>query len=116
MNSKKRDQSKWQEANINSILYHISKSRAKRKGIEHTITIDDIIIPVKCPILNIELDHSRNKGRRYNGASLDRIDSTKGYVKGNVQVISDLANRMKTDATPEQLLAFGEWVVATYRH
>ena len=111
----KRDQSKWQEAHINSVLYHASKSRAKKKNIEHSITIDDIIVPVKCPILNIELDHSRNKGRRYNGASLDRIDSTKGYVKGNIQVISDLANRMKTDATPEQLLAFGEWAVASFK-
>jgi hypothetical protein len=114
MNHKKRDQSKWQEANIHVLLYHSSKSRAKKRGLEHTITVDDVIIPAKCPILNIELDHSRNKGRRYNGASLDRMDSSKGYIKGNVQVISDLANRMKQDASPEQLKAFSAWVNKTF--
>lgn len=35
--------------------------------------------------------------------SLDRIDSSKGYIKGNVWVISLRANRIKNDSTPDEL-------------
>jgi len=79
-----------------------SKSRAKRKGFEHNIDIDDIIVPAVCPLLNIPLFQGIDNVCP-NSPTLDRIDSNKGYVKGNVWVISYKANTIKSNATVEEL-------------
>ena len=100
----KRDQSEWQEKNIVSILYHISKSRAKKKGLEFNIEKSDIVIPDICPILRIPFDHSRYKGRRFNGASIDRIDSSKGYTEDNVQWVHKNVNNMKMQTSHQDFL------------
>lgn len=67
--------------------------------------------PKVCPVFGVELDFSikSRPGGKPNSPSLDRIDPSKGYTKGNVMVISDLANRMKQNATPEQLKQFGRY-------
>jgi hypothetical protein len=46
--------------------------------------------------------------------SIDRIDSTKGYIKDNIQVLSFLGNRMKNSATPDQLLTFAKNIISLY--
>lgn len=79
-----------------------SKSRAKRKGFEHNIDINDIVIPEVCPLLGIPL-FAGNGSVGPNSPTLDRIDSSKGYIKGNVWVISYKANTIKSNATPEEL-------------
>lgn len=81
-----------------------SKSRAKKKGFEHNIDLDDISIPDKCPLLGIPIFKGESSVQE-NSPTLDRIDSSKGYVKGNVWVISYKANTIKSNATPEELLA-----------
>lgn len=79
-----------------------AKYRAKQKGLEFNITKEDIIIPDKCPLLGISL--TKNKIiQQGNSPSLDRIDSSKGYIKGNVWVISNRANTLKNDATLQEL-------------
>ena len=63
-----------------------------------------------CPALGIPYDFmSRGKGGRYNSKSIDRIDPTKGYVKGNIRFISRLANSMIVNSTPEQQLQLAVW-------
>ena len=87
-----------------------AKSRAKSRGIEFSISLDDINIPERCPIMDFELEV--HKGRlQKNSPSLDRIDPDKGYVKGNVWVISSLANIIKGQATPEELATFVNYYV-----
>ena len=84
-----------------------ARKRAKLKGYDFNIDESDIVIPKRCPLLGIELINGIGGGTqgemRSHFASLDRIDSSKGYVKGNVWVISYRANRLKTDATLEEL-------------
>lgn len=82
------------------------KQSAKRKGFEFNLTADDIVIPKKCPYLGIELTNIQRNGRVWSNASVDRIDSSKGYVSGNIQVISCKANTMKQNASVEELRMF----------
>lgn len=107
------------------LLWERSKINALESGIEHTISLDDIPLPNTCRYLGIVLEYpdggrlkgsGKNKQKRWsaNTASLDRIDSAKGYVPGNVQTISWLANKMKSDATVEQLLMFARGVLRVH--
>lgn len=79
------------------------KSRACNKGLEFNISINDINIPIKCPILKIPLEYNQGYGGADNSPALDRIDNNKGYVVGNIQVISSKANRIKTNATADEI-------------
>lgn len=93
-----------------------AKTRARERGHEFNLELSDIHIPTHCPILGIELVvHKGSSGGKPNSPALDRIDNNKGYVKGNVMVVSHRANMMKVDASPEELLKFADWVIARYR-
>lgn len=97
------------ESDIGIISYMLSraKRRAAEKGVDFDLDTSDIILPTHCPILGIELERG-TKDNYEKTYSLDRIDNSLGYVKGNVRVISQLANSMKNSATPEQLKTFSE--------
>lgn len=69
-------------------LYEWAKSRARIKKRAFTITLADIVIPDRCPVLGTPLVTP----------SVDRIDPDKGYVPGNVRVISMRANVLKNNA------------------
>jgi hypothetical protein len=86
-------------------MWYAAKKRAANKGIEFNIEIDDIVIPEYCPLLNVKLEYGTKDNYLFT-PSLDRIDVTKGYIKGNIAVISNLANSMKNCATTEQLFIF----------
>ena len=79
------------------LLIH-AKSRAKKRNLDFDISIEDVKIPEKCPVLGILLVFSLNK-RTNNTPSIDRIDSSKGYIKGNVIVVSWRANMLKNNGT-----------------
>lgn len=89
-------------------LLNRARKRAALYNLEFNITAEDIHLPKCCPILGIELGIGK-KGGSDNSYSLDRIDSSKGYVKDNVQVISRLANTMKNSANPEILAKFAKF-------
>lgn len=87
------------------LLYRTYKKH-QEEGFNFNLTIEDIVIPEICPYLNIKLSTDPKDFKESYYATIDRIDSSKGYVKGNVQVISLKANSMKSSSTDEQLLQF----------
>lgn len=87
---------------IERILYNSAKRRAKEKGLDFNIDKNDIKVFKNCPLLRIKL--IRGKEIFHDGSpTIDRINNKKGYVKGNVHVISHKANRMKNNSTLGQL-------------
>lgn len=86
-------------------ILSFAKRNAKEKCREFSITVDDLIWNTICPVLGIELNYGKPKSGRnsYDSPSVDRIDSSKGYIKGNVVIMSWRANRIKTDATVNEL-------------
>lgn len=88
------------------------RSGAKERGIEWSLT-DSYLLALAantsvCPVLGLPLVYERYTGKGYsvknpNRASLDRIDSSKGYVEGNVWILSWRANKLKQDATLDEL-------------
>jgi hypothetical protein len=77
------------------------KANSKRTGYSWTIDFGDLEWPLHCPILGLELDYFAESAQE-NSPSFDRIDSNLGYDKGNVQIISWRANRIKSNGTPEE--------------
>ncbi len=85
-------------------LYYSAKTRATKKGLEFSITVDDIVIPKRCPVLGITLKAGVGGGtvsvaKLESSPTLDRIDNSRGYTPDNICVISLRANNLKRDAT-----------------
>ena len=92
-------------------MYRRAKQRAVTRGLEFSIEREDVTIPEYCPILGIKLEVLTGRsGGQPQSPALDRKDSSKGYSKGNVWVISHLANMMKSSANKEQLKSFADWI------
>lgn len=83
-------------------LLNYARRNARRRGEECSLELEDIVIPEYCPVLGIKLEPG-NSSHQDCSPSVDRIDSTKGYTKDNVWIISARANRIKNNATVEEI-------------
>ena len=104
---RERRKSNWKHSPSLAMLNN-SKQRAKRSGIEHTLLLEDIVIPDYCPVLGIKLETGDRK-EHFNAPSIDRIDNAKGYNKDNIMIMSVKANMLKKDGTLDELIMLGEW-------
>jgi uncharacterized protein YlaI len=95
--------------NLPIIMCQSAKHRAKRDGVPFEITAKDIVIPEFCPVFGMKLEQG-NRQNHENAPSLDRIICEKGYVRGNIRVISHLANMLKSKATARQLRLLADYI------
>jgi len=86
-----------------------AREKAKDLGLDYNLDYEYVknLWPSdnKCPALGIELKQG-TKGKPIDSSpSLDRILPHLGYIKGNVQIICNLANKIMSSATPDQVMA-----------
>lgn len=85
------------------------KQNAKKSKWGWDLTYHDIEWNLICPVFGVEIDWFAEKAYE-NSPSLDRVDSTKGYVPGNVRIISKRANTIKNNGTAEEHLMIADYI------
>jgi len=88
-----------------------ARTRADKKGVTFDVSFDYLVsifpLDSKCPIFGTEMEWL---GDKKNSPSLDRIIPELGYVEGNVAWVSNHANVMKLNRTPEILRKMADWI------
>ena len=100
--------SDYAKKSLEQLIYERAKSRARKYGVPFDIDVEDIDVPSLCPALSIPLERSGTITD--NTPSLDRIDPAKGYVRGNIAVISNKANRIKSNAEAYEIESVALWL------
>ena len=98
-------------------VFNNAKARVKRDNQwEWSLEFDTFLFPEYCKYLGIKLDYSFGKGSiKDNSPSFDRIDSSKGYTIDNVEIISNKANTMKSNANRDELVKMAESILLMYK-
>lgn len=86
-------------------MVHNAKERAIKYGYEFDIKDSDIVIPDKCPLLDVPFIIGEKGNYEYT-PTIDRIDNNRGYTKDNIWVITKKANAMKNSASFSELHTF----------
>lgn len=83
---------------IDKILWRGARSRAKKRGLDFDLELTDVMIPELCPISGEPMIP-----RTPHAPSIDRLNNSEGYIKGNVAIISKRMNAIKGAATLSEL-------------
>lgn len=87
-----------------------ARARSQKEGFEFNLTVADLTpLPSVCPIFKVPLRLSE-VAQDPNAYSIDRIDNARGYVRGNIAVMSYRANRLKNDGSAEDHEAIAAWM------
>lgn len=98
-------------------LFTMAKHHSKKIDREFSITFDDLLSlwenqKGKCAITGMGMSYIPGNGKRKRTKiTMDRIDSGKGYIAGNVWLVCDWANRAKSDSDTRELLLFANGVL-----
>lgn len=85
------------------------RARARRKGLDCSLSTEDLMDLYSeqggvCAISGVAMTMLRGDGRCGTNISVDRIDSTRGYVVGNVRLVCDRANTMRSDMSDVEMI------------
>ncbi len=92
-------------------MWHAAKRRARLRDTPFDIKREDIVIPTHCPVLGIALKHAEGSCAP-DSPTLDCIRPELGYVRGNICVMSRLANGIKQNANSEDVKLVADWMKA----
>lgn len=83
-----------------------TKSVCEKQGVPYNVTVDDLApFPLTCPVLGVPINWMNTGATANDSPSIDRMIPELGYTKGNVRVISQKANRLKGNASVDELEA-----------
>lgn len=85
------------------------KTGAETRGLEWNLSMDyvaDIMEQQgsKCALTGWSIEFPESGHPQEASASIDRVDSSKGYIEGNVQLVTKHVNMMKQQYTQEQFI------------
>lgn len=86
-------------------LYNRSKNNAQSQGYEYNLDIKyikDLLIKQNYKCIYSGIDFQNNFRDKLTYPTIDRIDSSNGYVKGNVCICTFIVNMMKNNLTVDQ--------------
>lgn len=90
--------------------FKAKKNNARLSGHVWEIEFGDLVWPTHCPILGMELNYYAVGTVVEASPSFDQIIPGKGYIPGNVQVISWRANRLKNNGTWQEHQLIAEYM------
>ena len=108
--------SEWQDANMMKYRFNSARARSAKSGLEFTITLDCLDqlwedCSGNCYYTGLPM--VRERSDNMNSVSLDRLNSSKGYVEGNVVLCRSIVNIMKSDLSEaefsQMILALLPW-------
>lgn len=90
----------WRAANPMRHAWNNLKTHARERGKTCTISFEDF------KAFALRVDYIDKKGIKKDGFHIDRINETKGYVKGNLQLLTNAENNAKYRKHIEQQRSF----------
>ena len=121
-NSKK---TKWRKEKTVGSPKHLgdlvegARERARKNNLPFNLKVKDLrkIITTHCPVFNFKFKiNKKNINNNWeNSPTLDRVIPEKGYVKNNIIIVSMLANTIKSNANPNQILKVGKFYKKLYK-
>jgi|SRR5579859_874820 len=94
-------------------LMQKAKARAIKQNIDYDLDFNYVYrlyeeTKGKCPVLGFKFF----SGSRATSASIDRLIPERGYIHGNISIISYLANAVRSSATSEQIRKVADYAAS----
>lgn len=95
-------------------MLRAARTRAKKKELPFNLELSDVLPALQwgsCDVTGIPFEMATSKGRHPFTPSIDRIESAKGYVRGNIRIVVWALNAMRGDWGDEIMLQVADALV-----